>query len=355
MYQVPVIEAIRITGATCKASGLYQRLQRHRSREAAAEEIATAEYDRINDLVSLGGEAAGGGRGGGKTTTPPAASLSKAAMLDAALDALPEWCDRDSSRKSMTRRARKNLTQAHLSRLTGQVEKRYYDGRYSAAYKAATLSVQSALVGDEKKYGTGLRATVNRVNKEMLNSPHDKKLTKSTIYNAVARGDFGVSPLKNGRRGLIPPELTHGLACHSVMMQASGEGEASSLKMRAISSAITLGTKFENKFSSDYIWRKTRLDHPRLICPAKAIDNEDRRVDWLTYQNITDWNIAAKSFLISIGMGTEDRGLIRKCFVWFLFSFADNSTNSLVCSFVSFQTPSRATWVLSTKTMSIGF
>jgi hypothetical protein len=53
-------------------------------------------------------------------------------MLDAALDALPEWCDRDSSRKSMTRLARKNLTQAHLSRLTGQVEKRYYDGRYSA-------------------------------------------------------------------------------------------------------------------------------------------------------------------------------------------------------------------------------
>ena len=107
MYQVPVIDAIRITGATCKASGLYQRLQRHRSREAAAEEIATAEYDRINDdkaaasLVSLGGEAAGGG----KTTTPPAASLSEVAMLDAALDALPEWCDRDSSRKSMTRRA----------------------------------------------------------------------------------------------------------------------------------------------------------------------------------------------------------------------------------------------------------
>jgi hypothetical protein len=119
VYQVPVIDAIRITGATCKASGLYQR-------EAAAEEIATAEYDRMNDekaaaaLVSLGGEAAGGGRGR-KTTTTTAASLSKGAMLDAALDALPEWCDRDSSRKSMTRRAQKNLTQAHLSRLTGQV------------------------------------------------------------------------------------------------------------------------------------------------------------------------------------------------------------------------------------------
>ena len=53
-------------------------------------------------LVSLGGEATGGD--GGKTTTPPTASLSsKGAMLDAARDALPEWCDRDSTRKSMTR------------------------------------------------------------------------------------------------------------------------------------------------------------------------------------------------------------------------------------------------------------
>ncbi len=166
-----------------------------------------------------------------------------------------------------------------------------------------------------KQYGTGLWATVNRINKEMLNSPNDKKLAKSTIYDAAAWGDLGVSPLKNGQQGVIPPKLTHGLACHSVMMQASGEGEASSLKMRAILSAITLGTKFEHTFSTNYLWRKTRLDHPRLIVPAKAIDNQDRRVDWLTYQNINKWNARAKKILVSIGMGTEDQGLIRKCFV----------------------------------------
>ena len=45
MYQVPVVEAMQITGATCKASGLYQRLQCHWSQEAAAEEIATAEHN----------------------------------------------------------------------------------------------------------------------------------------------------------------------------------------------------------------------------------------------------------------------------------------------------------------------
>ncbi len=103
------------------------------------------------------------------------------------------------------------------------------------------------------------------------------------------------------------------------MMQASGEGEASSLKMRAIANAITIGTHFENKFSADYLWRKTRVDHPRLILPAKAINNEDRRVDWLTYKNIIDWNKAAKSFLTLIGMGTLEQGLIRKLFVCFIF------------------------------------
>ncbi len=167
-------------------------MSRHRAREAAAEELAIAEYDRKNDpdnkymATSL--------------KTPLAGPLSKATMLEAAIDALPEWCDRDTTRKSMTRRARKNPTQVHLSCLTGQVEKLYYDGRYCAGYKAATLAVQSAAGAGEKKYGTGLRVAVNRINKEMLNSPHDKKLTKSTIiYNAIARVDFGVSPLKTGR------------------------------------------------------------------------------------------------------------------------------------------------------------
>ncbi len=33
--------------------------------------------------------------------------------------------------------------------------------------------------------------------------PHDRKLKKSTVVDAVARGGFGVSPLKNGRRPTV--------------------------------------------------------------------------------------------------------------------------------------------------------
>jgi hypothetical protein len=62
MYRVPVTEALLLIGATCKASGLYQRLLRLRAREAAEEELAVAEYNRKIDnnaaaaLVCLGGQ-----------------------------------------------------------------------------------------------------------------------------------------------------------------------------------------------------------------------------------------------------------------------------------------------------------
>ncbi len=68
-----------------------------------------------------------------------------------------------------------------------------------------TISIQNAL---------------DQINKQLLYSPNDKKLTKMTVHNAIAWGSFGVSPLKNGR------PRKHSLTCHAVMMQFSGKGEA---------------------------------------------------------------------------------------------------------------------------------
>jgi hypothetical protein len=84
-----------------------------------------------------------------------------------------------------------------------------------------------------------------------------------------------------GRPRIIPTELTHGLACHAVMMQSFGEDEASALKMRSVARAMTLGTAYEDIIRSKYPWKQTRMEHPRMIMPAKAINNKDRRVDWL--------------------------------------------------------------------------
>jgi hypothetical protein len=96
------------------------------------------------------------------------------------------------------------------------------------------------------------------------------------------------------------------------MMQSSVEGEASTLKKRAIASALTLGTAHQNLFSADYLWLRTQMDHPSMIMPARNIYNEDRRVDWVTYKKIKDWNEKRKEFLVSLGMGLPDQGLIHK-------------------------------------------
>ncbi len=95
------------------------------------------------------------------------------------------------------------------------------------AFKACTALLKPSTEDEEVTKGTD--SIQNAV--DQLHSPNDKKLKKTTVYNAIARGSFGVSPLKNGRPRKVPPELTRGLACHAVMMQASGKGEASSLKM----------------------------------------------------------------------------------------------------------------------------
>jgi hypothetical protein len=161
----------------------------------------------------------------------------------------------------LTRRKRKSLTEAHSYRLTEQVSNLYRAGRYKNAFKACTALLKPSRTEDEEvtKGTVSIQNAVDQINMQMLHSPNDKKLKKTTVYNAIARGSFGVSPLKNGRPRKVPPELTRGLACHAVMMQASGEGEASSLKMRAIAGALTLGTQFENKFSTDYLCVGTRL------------------------------------------------------------------------------------------------
>jgi len=96
------------------------------------------------------------------------------------------------------------------------------------------------------------------------------------------------------------------------IMQVSGEGEMSSLKMRTLATAMTLSTPHEGKLTNDHIWKMCRHRHPEYIKPARAVDNKDQRVDWLTYNNIIKWMKRAKKFLLDIGMAKDEPGIIRK-------------------------------------------
>jgi hypothetical protein len=95
-------------------------------------------------------------------------------------------------------------------------------------------------------------------------------------------------------------------------MQVSGDGEAASNMMHAIISALTMGTVYDSVFDVEYVWRVTRERHGNIINPEKQVNNEDRRNDWLTWQNVVNWNRNVKNDLVMMGMGLDKQSRIRK-------------------------------------------
>ena len=70
----------------------------------------------------------------------------------------------------MTRRACKNLPQAHVSHLVKKMDKTYYQDCNKAAFKAATVAANIP-ESEKGKHGTGVDAICERINKKMLMSP----------------------------------------------------------------------------------------------------------------------------------------------------------------------------------------
>jgi hypothetical protein len=215
------------------------------------------------------------------------------------------------------------MTQVAQDEFNKKVDKFYYESRYKVAFKEATLAVAKNRDDPLKqgKRGSGIRAIVKEINDAKLPSPNDKKLTRGSIFNAVNRGDIGVSPLKKGKKETVTPLITKALATQATMMQVCAEGEASAPKMISTATALISGTS--HKFSAEYAWRKTRMKHQEILNPVKAKNHEDRRVEWLTFNNIMEWNARAKQFLVDIGMVNDCPGMIRK----FLFLIHANPTS----------------------------
>ncbi len=63
--------------------------------------------------------------------------------LSSGLNNLPTWMDCDSGRKSLVRKSRRSIAQAHLFCLKAQqVSTKYYDAHYKDAHNAAILELK---------------------------------------------------------------------------------------------------------------------------------------------------------------------------------------------------------------------
>ena len=154
-----------------------------------------------------------------------------------------------------------------------------------------------------------------KYNSIFLNEPGDNQITKTTLLKYATEESAGKSPAKNGRPPILPSPLKRGVATHAVMMQVSGtEGEASSARLKEVTTALVSGTKWEGKFSVDYAVRKTVEDNAAQLEPFSAKNNEDARVEWLTYGNINEWTDHLKEYLChKVGFMKDEPGFICKC------------------------------------------
>ena len=77
-----------------------------------------------------------------------------------------------------------------------------------------------------------------KYNENLLSSPNDKKIKKTTLTRAVHSGEVGVSPKKQGRPNKTPPGFAKACATHATMMQLYEEAEASGAQMSASIEAL---------------------------------------------------------------------------------------------------------------------
>jgi hypothetical protein len=80
--------------------------------------------------------------------------------------------------------------------------------------------------------------------------------------------------------------------------------------MHLFLSALMDGTTHQNMHDDEYVWRLMRVRHAEIINPSQQLNSEDRRVEWLTYKNVIDWNKHAKEELLSLGMVSDKPGLL---------------------------------------------
>ena len=94
------------------------------------------------------------------------------------------------------------------------------------------------------------------------------------------------------------------------MMQASGLGEAKYSLMRDAIKAMTVGTEHEGTLDAAYTFRKARMQHPEMFNPVEAINDDDRRSEWMTFGNFNDWSDHSKLELLKLKMVLDKPGKI---------------------------------------------
>ena len=312
------------TRAPCTRQALYKRISRWKNNLSSSNKLIIQAIDVARGVVSTNHAplvSTNHAFPAPEAATTPNTSRTKVIITPAttkALDGIDSWLNRNKTESSMCLRKKRTATQVCRDNFSTKARKIYYGARHSDAFKLASSELLAHTL-DSKTYGKrghGARAIAAKYNESTLNSPSDRKLLATSLQLSVTDNRAGKSPVARGRPEKIPSILCAALAKQSVMLKVAGEGEASSAKMQSLIEGLRTGTPWDEVFTTRGCWRKTLKNPPEVMNTAKAKNNENCRVEWLTFRNIKDWTARAKSFLIDIGMAKDEPGTIRE-FIFF--------------------------------------
>ena len=208
-----------------------------------------------------------------------------------------------------TKRTRKSARQASEARIDEKEAKQCLNQRYSSAFKDATfmmssMSSECTIGGPGTASSESLLTTekiISQLNELYNLNGTKKKLARSTIYRALARGDIGKSPLKKGPPIKIPDALLEVVAVHTEVCQV-GEGELRGRDIKRLIGAAVLGTEYHDKFKVQSVWKKVRREFPEKLQATSKLSVDDARGQWTTYSNLQQWFDDAKRDLIDTGL-----------------------------------------------------
>ena len=118
----------------------------------------------------------------------------------------------------------KKITTLEINRdnFNDQDIKGYYDTRYSTAWKEATIELSTNISeGNQFKHGFGANAMAKKYHENLLSSPNDKIIKKTSLTREVHSGEVRVSPKNQGRTNKISPGFAKACATHDMMMHFS--------------------------------------------------------------------------------------------------------------------------------------
>ncbi len=102
---------------------------------------------------------------------------------------------------STSKRTRKTSKQVSEARIRAKRESEDYSRRFKKAFKEATRVVQGRKVGGPSN--ETVQQVINRLNAE-YNLNGKRKLSRTTVYREINKGNVGMSPPKKGPRTKSP-------------------------------------------------------------------------------------------------------------------------------------------------------